>query len=461
MSAVATRDIQTRGLKGFFDKHRSLDSYPTGAHRRGLLLLTLVANSIMFYDVGFAGLLPLWMSSLHFTANEFGSFMIVAVVMSGIGGLFGGPLSDRHGRVVIIDLCVIGQITLSFANLLMFNYWSFVVVRGLMFVLAGLAFPASNGLIRDLTPRLGRASGFGLLGLGATASQCLWTFIPGVTLSHFHTWQSQVWIMSFIGLAFLIPVLLWLKDLHASFRFQVVESESAAAAVRKEAKHEAAAEVPATALAAFGALVGRWEIWVLVFGCVLMVTVPITMQTFGPLMFVQAFKYTPAQASKMASYFFLTQTLAYFPGGYLADVLRMRKAVSFVAAAAMASLLAWWAGTFAHPISPAALAIVNLLLGGVWSVTHVSWAGFYSEYVEDLAPALQATGWAFFQVVFRCWLASASLLQPRIARHYGWGTWIWVVAIGVFIYMVSLVVVPGHWGRKIVTAEMRAAAAHA
>ena len=37
----------------------------------------------------------------------------------------GGPLADRHGRVVVIDLCLGVMILLTFANLLMTGFWAF------------------------------------------------------------------------------------------------------------------------------------------------------------------------------------------------------------------------------------------------------------------------------------------------------------------------------------------------
>jgi MFS family permease len=446
MSAAATTQIQTHSFKGFFEKHRTLDVYPTGGYRWSLLVLTIVANVLIYYDLGFSGILPLWMSSLHFTAKQFGYFLTCAVVLSGLAGLIGGPLADRHGRVVVIDTCLVAQLILTFANLLMKDIWSFVIIRGVMFVIAGLAAPALSGLARDLTPRLGRATGYGMLGLGSVASQWVWAFIPGVTLSRFPTWESQVWIMSFIGVVLLMPSMLWLKDIHPSLRLTVIESETSAADVRAEIK-DSATHVPETAKAAFSALLSRWEIWVLVSGVSFLITVPITIQTFGPVMFVQAFKYTPAEASKMASYFYLSQTLSYLPSGYLSDVLRLRKTLSFVTAIVLAALVAWWSGTFSHPLTPLGLGTLCMALGATWSLSYVPWAGFYSEYLEDVSPANQATGWSCFHAMFRFWLAITGLLQPWVAQKYGWGTWVLIVALTVVLYILSLVAVPGYWGR--------------
>ena len=91
---------------------------------------------------------------------------------------------------------------------------------------------------------------------------------------------------------------------------------------------------------------------------------------------------------------------------------------------------------------------LNILIGALFDCTYIPWAALYSEYLEDLLPALQATGWAFFNSIFRFWLASAGMLQPIIAEHFEWGAWVWIVALGVVTYLVTLLVVPGYWGRQ-------------
>jgi len=72
-----------------------------------------------------------------------------------------------------------------------------------------------------------------------------------------------------------------------------------------ERLREEAMEVPASGGAAFRELLSRWEVWVLVVGSVAFLTLPITSQTFFPVMFNRAFHYSPAEADKMASYFWL------------------------------------------------------------------------------------------------------------------------------------------------------------
>ena len=58
------------GLKGYLATHRTLETYPIGAHRWGMLMLTVLATIVSFYEFQFAPLLPLWMPTLHFSLEQ-------------------------------------------------------------------------------------------------------------------------------------------------------------------------------------------------------------------------------------------------------------------------------------------------------------------------------------------------------------------------------------------------------
>ena len=73
---AATRpQVQSGALKRYFAEHRVLEVYPTGLRRWWMLLLTVFATVVSFYEFGFSALLPLWLPSLHFTREEFGWFL--------------------------------------------------------------------------------------------------------------------------------------------------------------------------------------------------------------------------------------------------------------------------------------------------------------------------------------------------------------------------------------------------
>lgn len=437
---------QPAGIKGFIASHRTLETYPVGAHRWAMLMLTVLATIVSFYEFQFAPLLPLWLPSLHFSLEDFTIFLLFAVLLSGASAMIGGPLADRHGRIVIIDVCLAIIIVLTFANLLMTGLWSFVIVRGAMNLTAGLMWGALGGLTRDMSPRVSRGAAFGLLTVGAVGCIFLWNFITGVTLPLFGTWQSQIWIMGCLSIAMYIPVLLWLKDLHPNLRLTIVESETAVAADPAEHLREAAAaEVLESGGAAFSQLLSRWEVWVLVVSCVGFLTLPITSQTFFPVMFNRAFHYTPAAAAKMASYFWLFNLFVLVPAGALSDKLRVRKPLVLIGTVAALAALIWWIETFANPLPPGQLMAVMFLLGALEAFAFIPWCAQYSELLEDISPALQASGWSFFQLIYRAWIAISGPLVAYVSSHYGWAAWMWVAAAGMALLIPAMLAVRGGW----------------
>lgn len=75
------------------------------------------------------------------------------------------------------------------------------------------------------------------------------------------------------------------------------------------------------------------------------------------------------------------------------------------------------------------------------TIAYVPWAALFSETLEEISPAPQATGWAFFGLVARLWVAISAPLMLFIAARHGWGTWMWVCLGGVICYIASLVLV--------------------
>ena len=439
---MASVQVESGGLKGYFAKHRTLESYPQGGYRWWMLALTVMATVVSFYEFGFSALLPYWMKSLHFSEEDFTYFLAAAVFLSAISAMFGGPLADRHGRVVVIDACLVVIVALTFCNLLMTGFWSFVVVRGLMNIVAGLMWGALGGLTRDMSPRVSRGAAFGLLTLGAVACQWLWNYIPAQTLLMFgERWQAEILVMGILAVILTIPVLIGLKDLSPKLRMAVVGENVAEAFESGDLPGEA----PAGARAAFAQLLNRGDTWLIVLGSVAFLTVAITIQTFGPLMFAQAFKFSGPEAARLTAQFWFSNLVMLVPAGYLSDRLRVRKPISILMAAVMLAMLVWWLRNFDPPLSRSALEWVTLLLGGMAASAFIPWAALYSEYLEDLSPSLQATGWSFFQMAYRLWIVISGLLIPYVTRVYGWEVWMDLMVITVIIFMGSLLMLRGRW----------------
>jgi hypothetical protein len=79
--------------------------------------------------------------------------------------------------------------------------------------------------------------------------------------------------MGVLAVLLYIPVLLCLKDLSPKLRLMVRYSESTGEAFESG---DLPREASGTAMAAFGQLLGRWEVWAMVVGVVAFITVAIT-----------------------------------------------------------------------------------------------------------------------------------------------------------------------------------------
>jgi OPA family glycerol-3-phosphate transporter-like MFS transporter len=421
-----------------FRKTRTLEEYPLGIHRWSLLLLTVLATLLAAYEFQLAPILPLLLPYLQLGHLQYGYFVTFTVLISGISAFFGGPLADRYGRVVILDGCLAVITVLVFANLLIVGIKSFVAIRTIMSIVAGFMAGAAAALVRDMSPRLTRALAFGLLTIGPVGSNYLANFIAGLTLPLYHTWQSQMWIMGLLALVMYVPIFLWLKDLSPELRLKIFQSELTALEVAGP-RRTTAAELPSSARHAFVMLLGHFEPWLMVMPFTLSLSLYIAIQVFGPLMFTESLHYTPADAARMNSYFWLGNMGALIVIGIVSDRLQSRRPISIVGALLLSLLLAWWIPSFGVALPRHLMIAVATLLGCLLAMVAVPWAAEYSETLEDASPALQATGWAFYGLMARAWVAISAPLMLAIAARYGWAAWMKVSLASMVLYAFAMI----------------------
>jgi len=293
-----------------------------------------------------------------------------------------------------------------------------------------------------MSPRLSRALAFGLLTIGPVGANFLSNFVAGATLPIYHTWQSQIWIMGCFAVAMYIPIVLWLCDLSPELRMQIMKTEIEALAA--EGRLPSASELPSSTGDAFRRLLGHMEVWLLVFGITANLTLYFAIQAFGPLMFTEAFHYSLADAAKMNEYFWLANLGVLVLTGLVSDRLQTRKPIAIFGGILAALLMAWWIPKFGAEMPRATLTMVASLMGCFLAIAYVPWAAQFSETLEDVSPALQATGWAFFGLAARAWIAISAPLSLYVAVHYGWGEWVKVALGGMIIYIVAMAFTRGH-----------------
>jgi MFS family permease len=397
----------------------------------------VLAVVLISYEFQLAPILSLLLPFLHMSKLGYGYFVAAATVISAVSAFIGGPLADRYGRVVIIDFCL-GVITVMvFSNLLIVGIKSFIVIRVTMAIVAGLMAGAGAALVRDMSPRLSRALAFGLLTIGPVGSNFLANYIAGITLPIYHSWQSQMWIMGFLAIAMYVPILIFLKDLSPELRMRIYRTEMAEVEAAG-GKVATAAELPGTAREAFASLLKHFEPWLLVVPFTINLALYIAIQAFGPLMFTESFHYTPGDAAAMCAKFWLGNIGALIVVGLISDKLQMRKPISVLGAILTSALLIWWIPTFGEALPRHTMTIVATLLGCFLAILTVPWAAQYSEALEEISPAIQATGWAFYGLVTRAWAAISVPLMLIVAVKYGWVAWIKFSLVAIVFYGITM-----------------------
>jgi OPA family glycerol-3-phosphate transporter-like MFS transporter len=421
---------------------RELTTYPSGAYRWALLCLTVLATVLAAFSLQLAPILPLLLPYLGFGHVAYGYFVTFSLLVSAAGAYFGGPLADRYGRVGLLLSCTGAQIVLLFLNVLITNIPVFIAVRTAMSIVSGLMAGAGAALVRDMSPRLNRGLAFGLFTVGQVGSALLVNVIAVLTLPMFGTWQSQIWIMGALASALYVPILMWLRDLSPELRHQIIASEIAA--LDAAGRLPKASELPASNRAAFAALLRHPHILLMVVGVNAGLTLIFTMTAFGPLMFTEAFGYTPAEAAEMNAYFWLANGACLVLAGWVSDRLQVRRALAIGGGVIALAVMALWLAGFSNGLDRATMAAIATALGCFYAFSYVPWAAQFSETLEDISPALQATGWALFTVVLRAWVAILAPLSLWVAVNWGWGAWIQVAFGGMVLYVASLATVRVH-----------------
>jgi len=219
--------------------------------------------------------------------------------------------------------------------------------------------------------------------------------------------------MGFLGIAMYIPIILFLKDLSPELRMRSYQSEIASIEA-EGGRLSTTAKLSSSARDAFASLLKHFEPWLMVLPFTVSLSLYIAIQAFGPLVLIESFHYTPADAAAMCAYFWLGNMGALIVTGLISDRLQMREPIAVLSAMLTAGLLIWWIPTFGETLPRTTMAIVATVLGCFLAVGSVPWAAQYSETLEDISPALQATGWAFYGLVARAWVAIST---PPGAHH--------------------------------------------
>src|SRR6185437_11234767 len=135
-----------------------------------------------------------------------------------------GSLSDRIGRsnLIVYGLLItgIGTIVLSLISVL----WLFIVLICVLGFIEGIILVATPALVRDFSPRFGRALAMGFWTIGPVGGSVLATTVASQTLATTGTWESQYVIAGIVVLVVFMLCFFFFCQAEDGIRDQVMNT---------------------------------------------------------------------------------------------------------------------------------------------------------------------------------------------------------------------------------------------
>jgi OPA family glycerol-3-phosphate transporter-like MFS transporter len=325
-----------------------------------------------------------------------------------------------------------------FAMTLVHSPRDLLIARIVLAFVDGVAMASTAPLIRDFSPRLGRAQAFGFWTWGPVGANFLAAAVAGWTLPIFNdSWRSQFVIMGCFSLVISIVIALNIADLSPELRARIQHTERAATEA-----------VDVTRPVRISALFARPNIWAHVVGISLWLVLYITLSLFGQTMLVGALGVSSAEASTIMAAFWSLNLITLIITGRLSDRLQLRKPFTLGGTIAAVLVTAFLAVLLGSPgVSSGTLMVVGALLGGSLGVAYAPWMANYSEDAEDADPRLQGTAWGLFGFLSKGIAVVGLLVIPRVVEATGWQTWLYVALGCLVLFVPAILMFNGPWRR--------------
>src|SRR6266851_568675 len=411
-------------------RHRYLEHYPSNGQRIWYLALAVIATIMLYYEsYVLPSVAPLVLRSFSLPVSTYIGILLVSNVIGALSAIF-GSLSDRIGRsnLIVYGLLVtaLGTLGISFANSLGV-FFVLIVVLGFI---EGIILVATPALVRDFSPRFGRA---------------LATVIASQTLPTYGTWQSQYVIAGVVGVVIFLLCFLFLRELSPGLRDQVmnslqekelIESRAATIDVKKAIEHPWRQML-------------RPRLMVSALGISLYLLIYYAAVGFFPLYLSSIFKFTVAQANGLVSVFWTVNVIAAIVIGFVSDRTLVRKPYMLIGCLATIIVTFLFISRIGVPTSAALMTVFLSLFGISLAVGYVTWLAAYTETVEDINPALVATGLAVQGFILRAVVVLSTLAFSFVVRNQfdgsQWATWWWVCIAGLVVFLPTIFVASGYW----------------
>lgn len=426
-------------------RHRSLEHYPSNSWRIWYLALAVIATIMLYYEsYVLPSVAPLVLHTFGLSVSSYALILLGSNLIGALSAIF-GSLSDRIGRsnLIVYGLLItgLGTLGISFTR----SLGAFLALIFVLGFIEGIILVATPALVRDFSPRLGRALAMGFWTVGPVGGSVLATVVASQSLPAYGTWQSQYVIAGIVGLVIFLACFLFLRELSPGMRDQVmntvqekglVESRAATIDVEKAIEHPWRQMLnPRLMVSALGI-----SLYLLMYFAAV---------GYFPIYLNSIFKFSVAQANGLVSVFWAVNVVAAIVIGFISDRTLVRKPYMLAGGLATIIVTLLFISRIGVPTSSGLMIVFLSLFGITLAVGYVTWMAAFTETIEDINPALVATGLAVEGFILRMVVVLSTLAFSFVVRNQldgsQWATWWWVCIGGLVVFIPTIFAVSGYW----------------
>ncbi|WP_064745314.1 MFS transporter [Pseudonocardia acaciae] len=418
---------------------RQLTEYPVGARRIRILTMAVLAVLIGNYEAQIAPVVPLLLDDLHMSLATYGSVSAVAAIAGALATAAGGRLADHYGRIRLLVPLMLVTGLLCLAMTLVHTPTQLLVARIALAFVDGMALAHTAPLVRDFSPRMGRAQAFGFWTWGPVGSNFLAGAVAGLTLPLFaDSWRSQFVIMGVVSLAVSVVIAFNIAELSPELRDRIRETERQALGAGPNRDRPPRVRD----------LLASRTIWAHVIGISLWLMLYLTLMLYGQTMISHSFGMSAAAASRIMSAFWVLNLLTLVVIGRVSDRLRLRKPICVAGTLAALVIAGYLTGLVGRDgVTAAHLMVTGALLGGALGVAYGPWMANYSEDAEDVDPRLQGTAWGIYGFMTRAMAVVTLFVVPHAVEAVGWAGWLMIAMGCLAMFVPASLMFGGPWRR--------------
>jgi len=429
--------------RGFLQ--RDLHAYPATSRRIWYLALAVAATFVLYYEAYvLPSVAPLVLPFFHITFTQYIFLNVLLGALGAVSSLL-GSLSDRVGRANLVVYGVLLNSLIILLLTLVRTAWLFLLISWIGGFLEGIILVATPALVRDFSPRLGRATAMAFWTIGPVGGSLLATTVASQTLSFFGTWQAQYLIAGSVGLLITILCFFGLRDLSAPLRAQIMIST----------RERALLEARARGIDVERSLHHPWKqmlkarVILSALGVSVFLLTYYAFVGYGPILFTNVFGYSLPLANGLLGIYWIVDIGASIVGGIVSDRLEVRKPLMLVFTVATIVVSIIFISRIGQPTSATFMGTLLGLSALTGPIAYVAWMAAFTETLEEVNPALVATGIAIWGFVIRVVVVLSTLgfglVVTNVQNPGQWATWWWVGIGGYLLFLPTISLSSGQW----------------